>query len=237
MILNAYRWNRYSSISASSSFRSKSTIGEDTSQINNTSASASRGISASSKVEYLHRTVKDFMERSDIWDFITGSGDPNFDPHLGLCRSFWIQLRTLPAKNSSKLFWETLSWSFEYAVRIADNNIQLYTELIHDIDHAAVDFSTKKSLNEPSYIETLSGDCRPDRHWASVASSGSPEDGLLEFAVRCQLVDFLQIELQQRHMSRLRKTQLLNTAVSSFSIPFDLPGRLVCVRKSPNRQW
>ena len=43
---------------------------------------------ANADVEYLHRTVKDFLEQPDVWQQIVAATDANFQPHLALARSY-----------------------------------------------------------------------------------------------------------------------------------------------------
>ncbi|RDL35942.1 uncharacterized protein BP5553_06554 [Venustampulla echinocandica] len=48
-----------------------------------------------SKVEFLHRTVKDFLETPSIWNRILSQSAPNFDVDISLMRSYLLQLKTL----------------------------------------------------------------------------------------------------------------------------------------------
>jgi hypothetical protein len=43
---------------------------------------------ANSTVQYMHRTVKDFMSIPDVWAFIMSGSEENFMPNACLCRSF-----------------------------------------------------------------------------------------------------------------------------------------------------
>jgi hypothetical protein len=47
-------------------------------------------------VGYLHRTVKDFIQKSDIWDKLLDATDPLFNPALRLCVSHISYLKILP---------------------------------------------------------------------------------------------------------------------------------------------
>jgi hypothetical protein len=42
---------------------------------------------AEATVEYLHLTVKDFLERQDIWEFIKGASHVEFSANVSPCRS------------------------------------------------------------------------------------------------------------------------------------------------------
>jgi hypothetical protein len=51
-------------------------------------------LSPSSTVQYLHRTVKNFIEKEETWSFLTSLA-PAFDPNLALCTSWLLQLKTV----------------------------------------------------------------------------------------------------------------------------------------------
>ena len=48
---------------------------------------------AESTVQYLHRTVKDFLEDPKVWARLTASSKGMFDPYMALCRSHVSQLK------------------------------------------------------------------------------------------------------------------------------------------------
>ncbi|KAF2177486.1 hypothetical protein K469DRAFT_603169, partial [Zopfia rhizophila CBS 207.26] len=71
---------------------------------------------ANQKVQYLHRTVKDFLETPAVWSWIVGSNSTPFDPHLSLCRSFLLQLKGLDATSLQiDSFWSMIIWCIEHA--------------------------------------------------------------------------------------------------------------------------
>ncbi|KAF2118290.1 hypothetical protein BDV96DRAFT_643543 [Lophiotrema nucula] len=45
------------------------------------------------QVQYLHRSVKDFLARDDIWERITSGADPNFNPHVTLCGTYLLHIK------------------------------------------------------------------------------------------------------------------------------------------------
>lgn len=44
-------------------------------------------------VEYLHRTVKDFLENPEICNILLGATQPPFDPNVSLSRAFLLRLK------------------------------------------------------------------------------------------------------------------------------------------------
>ncbi len=47
------------------------------------------------QVQYLHRTVKDFFARKDIWQYILSGTDESFDPSVTLCGVYVLHLKTM----------------------------------------------------------------------------------------------------------------------------------------------
>jgi len=45
------------------------------------------------KVQYLHRTVKDFIEKPDTWAWITGQCQSSFDPQVSLCKANLLEAK------------------------------------------------------------------------------------------------------------------------------------------------
>ncbi|KAJ4300045.1 hypothetical protein N0V90_005294 [Kalmusia sp. IMI 367209] len=94
-------------------------------------------------VEYLHRTVKDYFERPDVWEKFLTLIDKEFNPHARLCNERIIRLRTSDAlffrlANPGLRLWSIASSAMIYAV-LADpvgaNHIQ--THLLKELDIAA----------------------------------------------------------------------------------------------------
>ncbi|XXH00526.1 hypothetical protein Hte_006873 [Hypoxylon texense] len=65
-------------------------------------------------VEYLHRTVRDWMETDDALSFITREAGPKFDPQVSLCKGAMLYVKYWNAR-------EELSVAFQYAVDRAMN--------------------------------------------------------------------------------------------------------------------
>jgi hypothetical protein len=73
---------------------------------------------SNAKVQYLHRTVRDYLNRIDIWEHIVSGTDPSLDVDLSLCGAFLrgIKIAT-PRTNMLTFFWRSLQTCLNYAVR------------------------------------------------------------------------------------------------------------------------
>jgi hypothetical protein len=47
------------------------------------------------KVQYLHRTVEDFLSKPDIWEYILSGLPPPFDPNVSLFSAILLEIKTL----------------------------------------------------------------------------------------------------------------------------------------------
>ena len=109
------------------------------------------------EVQYLHRTVKDFLHRDDIWEYIV-SGYDSFDPNLALCGALLGQMK---AKNIIRYGWEGFETDvvscFHYAKEIEDDLMQ--DSFLDEVDRAGrqvVTFSQTKIQPAPPTSRDLS---------------------------------------------------------------------------------
>ncbi|KAH7403119.1 hypothetical protein BKA64DRAFT_573567, partial [Cadophora sp. MPI-SDFR-AT-0126] len=67
-------------------------------------------------VQYLHRTVKDYLESPKVWEMLLDSCHTQFDPQLALLRSSVLQLKILhPRSLDHEVFWSAVSLCISYA--------------------------------------------------------------------------------------------------------------------------
>ena len=107
-------------------------------------------------VQYLHRTVKDFLDTPQVWDRILLAGPCTYDPYLALCRSFITQLKCLdPGSSCTSAFQETVRKCMLYACLVQDRleegqSAQSLLDLIDVFDRTATNFH-QASTGEPSW--------------------------------------------------------------------------------------
>lgn len=71
-----------------------------------------------STVQYLHRTVRDFIMRKDIWSHIRSSSGETFDPFASLCQANALEISGLHlASTIPKDMDNLVSQTFSYACR------------------------------------------------------------------------------------------------------------------------
>jgi AraC-like DNA-binding protein len=177
---------------------------------------------ANSTVQYMHRTVKDFMSIPEVWAFIMSGSGENFMPNACLCQSFILQLKTLSSASllvSDGPFWEKILWALEYAVRVADTSLESHVWLLDSLNQAAA--SVSQAGEGPRKTLLSKYKLSESSHWSGILSKRAEEVGFLPFAVRCHLTQYVKAKLRAHHNADNKiYTELLHIAVSSSGIPF-----------------
>lgn len=152
---------------------------------------ADRGdLLADANVEYLHRTVKDFLEQPDVWQQVLAATDTNFQPHLALARSYVLQLKWVhfnPPAVVPRETWNAIFWIIEYCA-LAEASNEVDVELLDEVGR-----TLRMWFRPPA-----SPDWPPSSDWPPSVSSLkdfkrwpiNPEQGPADFlhlAVQCGL--------------------------------------------------
>jgi hypothetical protein len=90
------------------------------------------------QVQYLHRTVKDFLSRRDIWTHITSGTDSSFNPSVTLCGMYLLQLKTAQVSECSLgPIWDAVRGCVDHACRAEEVLNQRQIQVLDEIDKAA----------------------------------------------------------------------------------------------------
>jgi hypothetical protein len=177
---------------------------------------------ANSTVQYMHRTVKDFISTPDVWAFIMSGSEKHFMPKACLCRSFILQLKTLSPVSlwvSDGQFWDMILWGLEYAVSVANTSLESHIWLLDSLDQAATSVSWARGGQIITLLEKYK--LSESSHWGAILSKRPEEVGFLPFAVRCRLNQYVEAKLGAHHRADIEVyTKLLHVAVSSSGVPF-----------------
>lgn len=190
-------------------------------------------------VGYLHRTVKDFLKREDVWGKLLVATSHSFNFNLCLCRS---QIAMLKIHGLSPLtgtaFWEMIILCNEYAFRAFGPNpgiASLQVRLLHEMDHAASEFGPAQAESGRSLIERYS---RVRSHWVTIPDRRfvifGPKDTYLHLAVQFQFISYVQASLEEaeRSVQKPNVSSLLTRAVCFFQ--YLGQDSLACACAEPN---
>lgn len=105
----------------------------------NVDESAGARCSPSTPVAYLHRTVKDYLEKQEVREsFSKGTAD-SFDPNLALYGASLVKLKIskntdLPNKDS---LWSMVDDCFEYARKVKPEHNKILVDMLDELNHVA----------------------------------------------------------------------------------------------------
>ncbi|PMD14363.1 hypothetical protein NA56DRAFT_710938 [Hyaloscypha hepaticicola] len=101
---------------------------------------------ANGKVQYLHRTVKDYLERLEFHKLIASHLKKlQFDANISLLQSSLLQLKIIPKHNEIAKFWNLAREAMQYA-SAADLSTDSHMALVHELGRTIKEYR-KTSTN------------------------------------------------------------------------------------------
>jgi hypothetical protein len=141
---------------------------------------------ASARVTYLHRTVRDYMERPEVWSrFVALTGD-EFSLYFRLYNMHAIQAKAINACDED--FWKAMMYAIEAATQTdpaneAGKQVKLLTQLDEIGAHCA-----RGQLSDAA------------KHWSSLRKGGRLNTSFTHLAIQLQLHEYV------RHALALKST-------------------------------
>ncbi|PVI02177.1 hypothetical protein DM02DRAFT_702654 [Periconia macrospinosa] len=193
---------------------------------------------AYTKVGYLHRTVKDYLEREEIWSKLTAATDEKFNPYLRLCTASIVKFKIRDQKvfqdGGVGKFWLRVSHVIKYATK-ADPRCtkQQQPKLLNELDRTLVYLaSLKEDWEDRNWLETLESNyMTPVKHWSVsylagnfagsfCASIGAPDlnrTSFLHLAIQFQLTDYVRYMLRRKGRSICDKETFSRALIIAFT--------------------
>jgi hypothetical protein len=152
---------------------------------------------AEATVQYLHRTVKDFLESPAVWDRIVELDPEGYNPKLALCSAFILRLKNLDLGMLSRHnFWYHVKPCIDYA-KVDEDPDGKFASLLDELDRSATKLTACAGLDGQSFVAyyskfTPKGGLYP--HWACTFSRYDPDRGLtfLSLAVKLNLYFYVK---------------------------------------------
>lgn len=92
-------------------------------------------IDTTPSVQYLHRTVRDYLHRPSVWNSILAMSDPGFDPHLSLAAGYLSLVKIRGLREFGRLFSSVELRSFNRHVALSREASQAaLTPLLNDLN-------------------------------------------------------------------------------------------------------
>ncbi|KAF2656648.1 hypothetical protein K491DRAFT_370353 [Lophiostoma macrostomum CBS 122681] len=158
-------------------------------------------LSPSSTIQYLHRTVKDFIEKEETWAFLTSLA-PTFDPNLALCTSWLVQLKTVDIDFVSRDSLESyMKCCIFYASEALRSPASIRVRLVDEMDSALQSITSSPRTGRSSLYKYY-GNVYPEipPHWSHIKelSDGTMQPGtFLNLMTHREAVWYIKVKLNQ----------------------------------------
>jgi hypothetical protein len=172
------------------------------------------GIRTVHKIQYLHRTVKDYLHQPDTWRTLLShtAGTP-LSPHTALLKSCILQLKHLDSAQRFDSLWRIASTAMFHA-RYSDSEESAPLEaLLDELD---------KTIAFHGNISTMG----MRGHWAEHNQTAAWKNSFLSLAVQYGLCNYLDMKLSKDSSPLRRKSgrPLLDYAVNPMDYTTDFVG-------------
>jgi hypothetical protein len=157
-------------------------------------------------VQYLHRTVKDFLARPDVWNSLLKASPIGYNPRLSICRGLVAQLKHMdPETLNKETFWGVVKLCIHYA-KLDSGATENFVSLLKELDNSASKLANVCRRDGSSFLSRYSH--KPGQrarartlypHWTSTFDGYEEHKGLtfLSLAVKLNLGYFVQAEANQ----------------------------------------
>ncbi|KAF2122640.1 hypothetical protein BDV96DRAFT_639215 [Lophiotrema nucula] len=153
---------------------------------------------AEANVQYLHRTVKDFMEKDSIWNEIVVNTSAHWDPYLQLCLSDLMQLKTID--NGSPIQVHSLfRWCIQYTADSSITDTSTRILLLDELNHATHLLAARDISVRVSFLRTLS-DGALKRYWEQLDNPDSTP--FINMMIQCRLTFYVKAKLDEGYPIR-----------------------------------
>jgi hypothetical protein len=136
---------------------------------------------ASASVTYLHRTVRDYLDRPEIWSQYLDMTDASFNLPLRMYNMHAIRVKMMFEADSAvdKGFWVAILRAIGYAKRAdPDNDAGLQVSLLKQLDEVA------GCSAAPRFSKTT-------EHWSSLRKGHRMNSSFMHLAIQLQLSEYI----------------------------------------------
>jgi hypothetical protein len=163
------------------------------------------------QVQYLHRTVKDFLERPDIWKYVLSGLPPPFNPDISLFGAILLEIKTLSMSLETKpVFLVLLGRCIRRALIFESREPELHIRSLEGLDRAATKLFGSSYPSGGTWLEAFirsptsrqyktslkhtSPEYTSPVHWTMLLTGGAKS--FFEYAVQFPLYSFIDHELK-----------------------------------------
>ncbi|KAF2470006.1 uncharacterized protein BDR25DRAFT_35993 [Lindgomyces ingoldianus] len=158
------------------------------------------------EVSYLHRTVKDFLQSQEIWDYIVAGTGSSFDPNRSLCGACVFRLKTMaPGEDMIRRIWRIMPLCMKYAKALEESSGEPQVLFLHELDRLASWFlDGPEEIHVPQGNTLVMSPVKDSTHWTELApvlvgdvQLGQSSRSILEYALGFKL--YLYVDWRLSH--------------------------------------
>jgi NACHT domain len=196
-------------------------------------ASTKYELDANLKVAYLHRTVKDFLDKPDVWNKLLAASKPSFNPYRSLCSSFLLQLKCVhPDALTLSGFWDLVTWCIEYAAKIEAVTGDMQVRLLDELERVAAELTSCPGPEDWTFLDlhTFNKRLHNNSHWTNTRLPWILGSSFLHLAALCNLDKYVSIKLGPGcfYLPDPNSTPLLDSAIADFNTFIDYKDKPYC---------
>jgi len=117
-----------------------------------------RSPKANGKVQFLHRTVKDYLGKPEVWNMVLSkTNDPDFSPEISLLKSYILQLKTVPPGqeitrkvDDNQNLWQLATLAMQYASKSNLNTSRNHMALLEQLKLVIAAHKKDRPLSYPN---------------------------------------------------------------------------------------
>jgi hypothetical protein len=124
------------------------------------------------KVEYLHRTVKDFLATPEIWKYIVSGVPEFFDPEVSFSGSYLLQIKSLWMSPSIlKRFKEAVTRCIKHSLEFESTKPEFHIQTLKELDQVAINVFGQSHPDGGTWLENAArrldrqDELNPPTHW------------------------------------------------------------------------
>ncbi|KAK7999567.1 hypothetical protein PG990_012167 [Apiospora arundinis] len=169
-----------------------------------------RGVDiADLEVQYLHRSVRDYIQSSEMWSWLIWANHEPFDPHSLLLKSHLLHLKGL---HPTSLSARAMGFHIWMAIKYAKRSLSIHSkkkneqakEVVHlldELDRTATILTASTVGNNRSTFVDRQGNLR-DEHWSSFFLLRVPDPSFMHVLAICGVHQYLEMRLRRLDLGK-----------------------------------
>ncbi|TPX09867.1 uncharacterized protein E0L32_008889 [Thyridium curvatum] len=156
---------------------------------------------ANLEIQYLHRSVRDYIQSSEMWSWLVSANEEPFDPHIVLLKSHLLQLKSL---ESDSLSARAVGFHVWMAIKYAKMSLNIHTRnrkrqvkeivlLLDELDKT-VTLLTTSPVRSSTFVDRNGS--LGDEHWSSFFLIRVPNPSFTHMMAVCGVHQHLEMRLR-----------------------------------------